>query len=248
MAARGHGLCLFYSVHEALESGVYRDGNALVLASGSERRLLCHDSDLRLRGLHNLGNAAAAAAAAATLEVPPAVIARGLNAFTGLPHRLEWIADKGGVTYYNDSKATTPFSTQCALQAFEQPVLLLAGGYDKGTPFDDLAHVTQACVRIAFLYGNTAPKLAEALERVPTPPNVIQLPTLDDACAGPLPSPNPARWFSSPLPAPATTNSLTTKPAATISAPWWMNCRRAAPPDIANLDAPPLCAPVLRRN
>ena len=181
MAARGHGLCLFYSVHEALESGVYRDGNALVLASGSERRLLCHDSDLRLRGLHNLGNAAAAAAAAATLEVPPAVIARGLNAFTGLPHRLEWIADKGGVTYYNDSKATTPFSTQCALQAFEQPVLLLAGGYDKGTPFDDLAHVTQACVRIAFLYGNTAPKLAEALERVPTPPNVIQLPTLDDA-------------------------------------------------------------------
>lgn len=179
MAARGRRL--FYSVHEPLEAGVCRDGNALVLASERERRVLCHDSDLRLRGLHNLGNAAAAAAAAAMLGVPSATIARGLQAFTGLPHRLEWIADKGGVAYYNDSKATTPFSTQYALQAFEQPVLLLAGGYDKGTPFDDLAHVMQSRVRVALLYGNTAPKLAAALERVPTPPEMIQLPTLEAA-------------------------------------------------------------------
>ena len=177
MAARGRGRRLFYSVQESLEAGVCRDGSALVLASDGERRVLCHDSDLRLRGLHNLGNAAAAAAAA-TLGVPPPTIAHGLQAFSGLPHRLEWIADKGGVAYYNDSKATTPFSTQSALQAFEQPVLLLAGGYDKGTPFDDLAHVMQSRVRVALLYGNTAPKLAAALERVPTPPDVAQLPTL----------------------------------------------------------------------
>lgn len=181
MARRGHGRPLFYSVHESLESGVYRDGSALVLASAGERQVLCHDSDLRLRGLHNLGNAAAAAAAAVTLGAPPAAVADGLKAFSGLPHRLEWIADKGGVTYYNDSKATTPFSTQYALQAFEQPVLLLAGGYDKGTPFNDLAHATQARVRIALLYGNTADKLAQALQRVPAPPEVILLPTLDDA-------------------------------------------------------------------
>ena len=184
MAGRGGGRSLYYSVHEFLEPGVYRDGSALVLASGGGPRVLCHDSDLRLRGLHNLGNAAAAVAAAATLGVPPAAIARGLKAFSGLPHRLEWIADKEGVTYYNDSKATTPFSTQCALQAFEQPVLLLAGGYDKGTPFEDLAHVMQARVRIAFLYGSTARKLADAVQRVPTPPDVIQLPTLDDALNG----------------------------------------------------------------
>ena len=181
MAGRGRGRPLFYSVHEPLDSGVYRDGSALVLASAGERRVLCHDSDMRLRGLHNLGNAAAAAAAAVTLGAPPAAIAQGLRAFTGLPHRLEWIASKGGVTYYNDSKATTPFSTQCALQAFEQPVLLLAGGYDKGTPFNDLAHATQARVRIALLYGNTAGKLAQALQRVPTPPEVILFPNLDGA-------------------------------------------------------------------
>ena len=181
MAARGRGRRLFYSVHEPLEAGVCRDGSALVLASEREHHVLCHDSDLRLRGLHNLGNAAAAAAAAAALDVPPATIARGLQAFAGLPHRLEWIADKGGVAYYNDSKATTPFSTQCALQAFEQPVLLLAGGYDKGAPFDDLARVMQSCVRVALLYGNTAPKLAAAIEQVLAPPDIIQLPTLGAA-------------------------------------------------------------------
>ena len=181
MAGRGHGRRLYYSVHEPLEHGVHRDGPALILASGSERQELCQVSDLRLRGLHNLGNAAAAAAAAATLDVPPAAISTGLQAFSGLRHRLEWIADKNGVAFFNDSKATTPFSTQCALQAFEQPVLLLAGGYDKGTPFDELAHVMQASVRVALLYGDTAPKLADALRRVPSPPEFIQLPSLDDA-------------------------------------------------------------------
>ena len=181
MAAHGQGRRLFYSVHESLEHGVHRDGPSLILTSGSKRRVLCQVSDLRLRGLHNLGNAAAAATAAATLEVPPAAIANGLRAFSGLPHRLEWIADKDGVAYFNDSKATTPFSTQCALQAFEQPVLLLAGGYDKGTPFDDLAHLMQASVRVALLYGDTAPKLAGALQRVSSPPEFIQLPSLDDA-------------------------------------------------------------------
>ena len=181
MAARGRGRALFYSVRETLASGVCRDGDALVLAAAGERRVLCHQSDLRLRGLHNLGNAAAAAAVAVTLGVPPPIIAAGLNAFAGLPHRLEWIAARRGVDYVNDSKATTPFSTQCALQAFEQPVLLLAGGYDKGTPFEELARAAQARVRVALLYGDTAAKLATALQRVPAPPEVIRLPTLDDA-------------------------------------------------------------------
>ena len=181
MAACGNGRRLYYSVNESLESGVHLDGPALVLASEGEHRVLCNVSDLRLRGLHNLGNAAAAAAAAVTLGVSSNAISSGLQAFSGLPHRLEWIADKNEVAYFNDSKATTPFSTECALRAFEQPVLLLAGGYDKGTPFDDLALVMQNTVRVALLYGNTASKLAAALEQVPTPPEVIQLSTLDDA-------------------------------------------------------------------
>jgi UDP-N-acetylmuramoylalanine--D-glutamate ligase len=127
---------------------------------------LFHRSDLTLHGTHNLGNAAAAAAVAIRLNVPAATIVRGLQRFQGLAHRLEWIATKNGVHYYNDSKATTPLATMCAIEAFEQPLVLLAGGYDKNTPFDDLAERMHHRVKTAIVYGATAPKLIEALEAI----------------------------------------------------------------------------------
>jgi UDP-N-acetylmuramoylalanine--D-glutamate ligase len=148
-----------------LENGVYRDRDKVVLARHGASTVLFHQSDLNLRGEHNLGNAAAAAAAAACLGVPPDTIARGLRAFRGLPHRLEWIATKAGVQYYNDSKATTPLSTIRALEAFDQPLILLVGGYDKGAPFDALAQVIHRKAKAAVVYGATAPKLTQALER-----------------------------------------------------------------------------------
>jgi UDP-N-acetylmuramoylalanine--D-glutamate ligase len=186
MARRGQGQRLYFSVQETLSEGVYRQGSALVMASGGQTTPLCEQSDLYLRGAHNLSNAAAAAAAAAILGVAPALIAQGLRAFRGLPHRLELVATKGGVEYYNDSKATTPLSTMRALQAFESRVVLLAGGYDKGTPFDELGQVIRGRVKAALLYGKTAPKLAHAITHAGPdtqagPPQVEQLPNLDAA-------------------------------------------------------------------
>ncbi len=144
MATRGQGQRLYYSVQEALDEGVSRRDTTLVLAQAGACTVLCQQSDLCLRGAHNFGNAAAAAAAATTLGVAPETIVQGLRRFRALPHRLELVATKGGVEYYNDSKATTPVSTIRALQAFEQPLILLAGGYDKGTPFDELGQVMHA--------------------------------------------------------------------------------------------------------
>ncbi|MGE3541173.1 MAG: UDP-N-acetylmuramoyl-L-alanine--D-glutamate ligase [Candidatus Tectimicrobiota bacterium] len=165
MATCGAGQRLYYSMQEALPAGVYRHGDTLVLTAPGQRTVLCQQSDLRIRGAHNLGNAAAAAAAATTLGVTPATIAQGLQRFQALPHRLELVGTRAGVEYYNDSKATTPLSTIRALQAFEQPVILLAGGYDKGTPFDELGRVIHRRARAALVYGKTAPKLAEAIQQ-----------------------------------------------------------------------------------
>jgi UDP-N-acetylmuramoylalanine--D-glutamate ligase len=187
MAARGHGQRLYFSVHETLAEGVSRHGTALVLAQAGRQTVLCQQTDLPLLGSHNLSNAAAAAAAAATLGVPAVTIVEGVRRFRSLPHRLELVATKDGVAYYNDSKATTPVSTVSALQAFEQPVLLLAGGYDKGTPFEELGQVIHARARVALLYGKTAPKLAAALVQAAQitpaqpPPLVRQLPNLEAA-------------------------------------------------------------------
>jgi UDP-N-acetylmuramoylalanine--D-glutamate ligase len=187
MARRGQGRRLYYSVQEELDEGVSGHGTTLVLATAGQHTVLCQQSDVRLRGAHNFGNAAAAAAAATTLGVTPETIARGVRRFRALPHRLELVATKGGVEYYNDSKATTPVSTIRALQAFERPIILLAGGYDKGTPFDELGQVIHARARAVLVYGKTAPKLALALQQaaVAAPdlpaPLLLQLPDLGTA-------------------------------------------------------------------
>ena len=187
MAARGQGQQLYYSMQEELAAGVSRQGNTLVLVAAGQRTVLCQQTDLRMRGAHNFGNAAAAAAAATTLGVTPETIVQGLRRFQPLPHRLELVGTKGGVEYYNDSKATTPVSTMRALQAFEQPIILLAGGYDKGTPFEELGQLIHSRARAALVYGNTAPKLARAIQQAAQEdsarpaPVLLQLPDLSAA-------------------------------------------------------------------
>ena len=163
MARRTPGRKLYYSMEEALEEGVYRQDDVVIYAAAGQRTVLCHAADVVLQGQHNLGNAAAAAAAAAILGIPPATMAQGLRQFQGLPHRLERLSDKQGVRYYNDSKATTPASTLRALDAFERPVVLLAGGYDKGTPFDELARAAYYKTKATIVYGATAAQLAQAM-------------------------------------------------------------------------------------
>lgn len=187
MAARGKGQRLYFSLEETLDEGVYRQEDALVMRRSGPCTVLCRQSDLYLRGAHNLSNAAAAAAAAALFGVAPATIAQGVQQFRGLPHRLEQVALKRGVAYYNDSKATTPLSTIRALQAFETPVILLAGGYDKGTPFEALGQEIQARAKAALVYGNTAAKLALAIAQaapdtaLSSTPRVMQVANLDAA-------------------------------------------------------------------
>ncbi len=176
MARRGQGQRLYFSMQDTLPEGFYRQGTTLVMAKAGHTTPLCQQSDLSVRGAHNFSNAAAAAAAAAILGVPPATIAQGLSTFRGLPHRLERVATKSGVEYYNDSKATTPLSTMRALQAFEMPVILLAGGYDKGTPFEELGQVIQRRAKVALVYGKTAAQLAQAIAQAAR-----------DAPAGPQP-------------------------------------------------------------
>ncbi len=191
MAHRTRGQRLFYSMETVLDDGVYACDDAIIYAYGGQPEVLCHAADMSLRGKHNFGNAAAAAAAAAQLGVPPATIVQGLQRFHGLPHRLERVATKNGVHYYNDSKATTPASAMRAIEAFEHPVVLLAGGSDKGTPFDELAQVACRQTKAAIVYGATAPKLLQAFEHAlhqhaagepqVIPPQIIQCTDLKSA-------------------------------------------------------------------
>ncbi len=115
-------------------------------------------------GAHNLQNAAAAAAVAMAAGVPPAIVAGTIASFRGVEHRLEVVREWRGARFVNDSIATTPDRTLAALETFAgSPVVLLAGGYDKGIPFDELgARLAQAAERV-ILFGSTADLLARAV-------------------------------------------------------------------------------------
>ena len=117
-------------------------------------------------GAHNVENAAAATAAARAIGADAEAIARALRTFRGVPHRLEPVAEKDGVLWVNDSKATNVAAAQRALAAYERPLLLIAGGRAKGESFAPLAQAAKGRVRRAYLIGEAADELAFALGEV----------------------------------------------------------------------------------
>jgi UDP-N-acetylmuramoylalanine--D-glutamate ligase len=118
----------------------------------------------RLLGRANLLNLSAAVSIVRCFGLTDEEIIRALPSFKALPHRLEFVAEIDGVSWYNDSIATTPARTLAALEAFEQPKILIAGGYDKKIPFDELGKEIAEKVKAAILIGATAPKIAEAIQ------------------------------------------------------------------------------------
>jgi UDP-N-acetylmuramoylalanine--D-glutamate ligase len=138
------------------------DDDMLWLERHRERLVLCHTSELALKGVHNLQNSLAAAGAAAAAGAPAAAVAETLRTFKGVPHRLQVAGVVRGVTYINDSKATNVDATLKALTAYSGAVHLILGGYDKGASYDDLAAATEGLVKEVLLIGATAPQLEEA--------------------------------------------------------------------------------------
>jgi UDP-N-acetylmuramoylalanine--D-glutamate ligase len=133
---------------------------------GGERDLRIA-AELRLPGPHNLQNAMAAAAVCLARGVDPQAVRAGLRSFTGVAHRLEEVAGRGGVRYVNDSKATNLASTLVALQAFSgSDIHLILGGQGKGQNFTGLRSPVEQGARAVYLIGEDAPLIAAALEGI----------------------------------------------------------------------------------
>ena len=141
-------------------------------------RRICNTSHLRLPGAHNLENACAAMSAVTELPitVTDEQYAAGLESFTGLSHRLKFVAEKNGVKYYDDSISTTPGSAIAALKAFTEPKLLILGGSDKGADYEKLAQeIARQQMRAVIVNGVNAGKLAEILHKNKVSCQVMQL-------------------------------------------------------------------------
>jgi UDP-N-acetylmuramoylalanine--D-glutamate ligase len=175
---RAH-LCGFSRTRD-LPIGTYlRDGQVLFRDDRGET-LLLHRSDIGLRGEHNVENVLAAASAAWLIGVPAAAIAAGVRSFPGVEHRLEFVADLGGVQFFNDSKATNVDATLKALDAFSGGLFVILGGKDKGSDYTPLIEPLQQRARLVLLIGAAAEKIqAQIGAGVPT----LHAGTLDRAVA-----------------------------------------------------------------
>lgn len=149
------------------ENGAFfRDGEAILSRDGQETSLFRAD-DLRIPGKHALGNALAAATAAFACGIDPAAIAAGFRTFRGVPHRLELVAEKKGVSYYNDTAATIPQAAISALHAFDRPVILLAGGADKNLSFGSFAEEILAKTKgVVFFRGNATESILREIRKL----------------------------------------------------------------------------------
>jgi UDP-N-acetylmuramoylalanine--D-glutamate ligase len=163
----------------ASDWGLVTHDDALWLAHGP--MLLLRASELALVGRHNALNALAALALTSCLTVIDAKVLAALAAFRGLPHRMERVAEIGGVLFVNDSKATTVAATLAALEGIDRPAALIAGGDGKGQDFAPLRSGVDAHCRAVVLLGRDAPAIAAALAGVR--PAVEFAPGLETAVA-----------------------------------------------------------------
>jgi UDP-N-acetylmuramoylalanine--D-glutamate ligase len=118
---------------------------------------------LKLPGRHNIANALAAIAAATAVGADQRSVQAGIETYQPLPHRLQFVAEVAGRRFYNDSLATTPESAEVALAAFEAPVVLLAGGYDKHVDLSGMAAAIARSAKAVSLMGQTAVPLRQAI-------------------------------------------------------------------------------------
>lgn len=166
LAGKARASVIPFSRLEVLEKGAFVQDGILVMAPGNGEIIhFCHKDELIIPGNHNLENALAALAIAYCAGVPVPVISETLRSFTGVEHRIEFVSDIDGVRFVNDSKGTNTDAAVKAIDAIDGPVLLIAGGYDKGGEFDQLISAFGSKVKKVLLLGKTASKIKEAAER-----------------------------------------------------------------------------------
>lgn len=156
---------IYFSSKRTLEQGIYLEkGN--IIYQGEEVVHLCHVDELQLLGTHNYENVMAASAMALAYGVPAQIVRDTIKSFAGVAHRIEFVCEKNGVTYYNDSKGTNPDAAIKGIQAMNRKTVLIGGGYDKNSEFEEWIEAFDGKVTHLVLLGQTREKIAEAAKHV----------------------------------------------------------------------------------
>lgn len=166
VAQRGpaRGQIFWFSREKRLAVGTFLRGEQILFRREGNESVLMRRSDIPLRGEHNLENVLAASTAAILAGAPTDAIEAAVRTFPGVEHRLEFVADIGGVGFYNDSKATNVDATLKAIEAFPGSLFVILGGKDKGSPYSPLREPLRQRAKLVLLIGAAADKIAAELE------------------------------------------------------------------------------------
>lgn len=160
LGKNSNGNVLYFSIKEEVKQGAYLDkNNNIVIKVDGKELVLMNKSELSLPGNHNLENAMSAILMAYVLNIDTDVIIDTLRTFKGVEHRLEFVTNKDGIMFVNDSKGTNPDSTIKAITSYEKPIVLIAGGYEKQSDFTEMIEYATKNVKALVLLGQTAEKI-----------------------------------------------------------------------------------------
>lgn len=171
---------VYFSSKAKPDYGVYLDGTMIKYTADQTDSDIIDVSELLIFGRHNYENVMAATAMTIAAGVPADTIRNALREFKGVEHRIEFVRELDGVVYYNDSKGTNPDSSIKAVEAMSRPTIIIAGGYDKHSAFDDFIDSFNGKVKLMVLIGETAP-LIEETARKHGFCNIIRTDTLENA-------------------------------------------------------------------
>lgn len=153
---------IFFSSTQTLKEGMYLDGDMMIYAhDGKKEEVLNVKTDMQLLGKHNYENVMAAVAISIRMGVPMESIRKAVKEFKAVEHRIEFVLERSGVRYYNDSKGTNPDAAIQAIRAMPGPTVLIAGGYDKHSEYDEWIEEFGDKVKYLVLIGQTRDKIAE---------------------------------------------------------------------------------------
>lgn len=155
----------YFSSARKLKKGIYLEDDMIVLANEDGIQKLMNIHEMNLLGIHNVENVMAAIAMAISFGVPIPSILETVKKFKAVEHRIEYVATKQGVAYYNDSKGTNPDAAIKGIQAMNRKTILIGGGYDKQSEYDEWIESFDGKVKYLILLGQTREKIARMCQK-----------------------------------------------------------------------------------
>lgn len=166
LAEKSDANVLFFSSARKLEYGIYLEGDYIIYRAEEIENIVCNINDLKIFGTHSYENVMAAVGLAITLDVPMDVIKDSITAFVAVEHRIEYVDTIKGVEYYNDSKGTNPDASMKAIEAMKTKTILIGGGYDKGSDFEEWIQAFGDKIKHLILLGQTREKIRDTAYRM----------------------------------------------------------------------------------